>query len=146
MFGLGWSEFLVISAVTIVVVGPQEIPRVLRTVSEALRKVRGFATDFQDSIMDIADLDDVKQDIVETTADLKKHVDMDGIRQEWETDWDVELGLDTDIDTESHAFLNTDSQQNTGLETDSVLAKDMDNTDTNTRTKKQRAKSSLNKV
>ena len=33
MFDLGWSEFLIVSAVTIVVVGPKEIPRVLRTVS-----------------------------------------------------------------------------------------------------------------
>ena len=31
MFDIGWSEILVIAVVAIVVVGPKELPRMLRT-------------------------------------------------------------------------------------------------------------------
>ena len=47
MFDLGWSELLVIGVVAIVVVGPKELPRLMRTFGHYLGKVRHMAADFQ---------------------------------------------------------------------------------------------------
>ena len=62
--------------VTVIVVGPKEIPRVLRTVTSAMRKIRGMAREFQSSIDELAreaELDDLKKSIQGTEKfDLSK--------------------------------------------------------------------------
>jgi sec-independent protein translocase protein TatB len=47
MFDIGWSELLVIAVVAIIVVGPKELPRLMRTFGHYAGKVRHMAVDFQ---------------------------------------------------------------------------------------------------
>ena len=66
MFDLGFPELMVVVIVAVLVVGPRELPRVLRTVTGALKKIRGLASEFQSSMEEMAreaDLDDIKKDI-----------------------------------------------------------------------------------
>ena len=46
MLDIGWSELLVIAVVAIVVVGPKDLPRMMRTVGFYAGKVRRAASDF----------------------------------------------------------------------------------------------------
>ena len=110
MFDIGWQELFLIAVVTILVVGPRELPRVLRTVVAALRKVRGLANDFQrgmDELAREADLDDIRKDL-EKSADL-----------------DLESELKDEIDptgeiTNSMRQLENE-MESTGVETDADL-------------------------
>ena len=66
MLDVGWQELFLIAVITIIVVGPKEIPRVLRTVTVWIRKVKDMAREFQSSIDDIAreaELDDIKKQL-----------------------------------------------------------------------------------
>lgn len=66
MFDIGWTEMLVIAVVMIVVVGPKDLPRMLRTFGKMTTKVRGMAGDFQKQFNDAlkeAELDDVKKSV-----------------------------------------------------------------------------------
>ena len=78
MFDIGWQELFLIGLVTILVVGPKEIPRVLRTVVGAVRKVRGLANDFQRGIDELAretELDDIRRDLEKNAAlDIEKEL------------------------------------------------------------------------
>jgi sec-independent protein translocase protein TatB len=47
MFDIGWSELLVIAIVAIVVVGPKELPKLMRTFGHYAGKLRRAASDFQ---------------------------------------------------------------------------------------------------
>ena len=47
MFDIGWSEILVIAAVAIIVVGPKELPRMLRSFGKTMGMVRRTANDFR---------------------------------------------------------------------------------------------------
>jgi sec-independent protein translocase protein TatB len=73
MFDIGWSELLVIAVVAIVVVGPKDLPRLMRTFGHYMGKVRRMASDFQrqfeDAVRD-SELDEVRKAIhdVRTTA------------------------------------------------------------------------------
>ena len=75
-----------IGLVTILVVGPKEIPRVLRTVVAAVRKVRGLANDFQRGIDELAretELDQIRQDLeknakLELERELEEAIDPTG--------------------------------------------------------------------
>jgi len=86
MLDIGWPELLIIALVTIIVVGPKEIPRVLRTVTQVLRKVRSMASEFQSSIDDLAreaELDDLKKDIekvasTDIAGELEREIDPSG--------------------------------------------------------------------
>jgi sec-independent protein translocase protein TatB len=47
MFDIGWSEILVIAVVAIVVVGPKELPRMLRSFGKTMGTVRRMSNDFR---------------------------------------------------------------------------------------------------
>jgi sec-independent protein translocase protein TatB len=68
MLDVGWTEILVIAIVLIIVVGPKDLPQMLRTFGRMMSKVRGMAGDFRqqfDEALREADLEDVKKTIGE---------------------------------------------------------------------------------
>ena len=67
MFDIGWSEMLVIAVVAFIVIGPKELPTVLRTVAGLASKARAAGRVFQQQ------LDEVMREA--NAADLKKQVD-----------------------------------------------------------------------
>ena len=69
-FGLGSFELLMIAIVAIIVVGPKDLPKLLRTVGQFMTKVRGLAREFQADLDDAAresGLDDVKSEVSKMT-------------------------------------------------------------------------------
>lgn len=65
-FGIGYTELFVIGVVAVIVIGPKDLPRVLRAVGQTVAKMRGMAREFQghlDSAMKEAGLDDVKKEL-----------------------------------------------------------------------------------
>lgn len=79
MFDIGWQELFIVAILALIVVGPKELPRVLRTVMGVVRKARMMARDFQDGLDDVvreADLDDMKKQIGSLAdGDLAKTVE-----------------------------------------------------------------------
>lgn len=66
MFEVGWTEMLVIAIVMIVVVGPKDLPNMLRTFGRTVAKLRAMAGDFQKQFNEAlkeAELDDVKKSV-----------------------------------------------------------------------------------
>lgn len=66
MLDVGWTEMLVIAVVMIVVVGPKDLPNMLRTMGRMTAKLRGMAGDFQrqfNEALKEAELDDVKKSV-----------------------------------------------------------------------------------
>jgi sec-independent protein translocase protein TatB len=66
MFDIGWSELLVIVVVAIIVVGPKELPRLLRTFGHYAGKLRRAAADFQRQFEDAmreSELDEVRKNL-----------------------------------------------------------------------------------
>ena len=79
MFDIGWTEMFMVIVVAVIVIGPKDLPRTLRTVGQWVGKVRSMGRDFQRGLDDMireTELDEVKKQI-ETTAkiDLKKEIE-----------------------------------------------------------------------
>ena len=73
MFDIGWSELLVIGVVALVVIGPKELPRVLRTVGQGVAKLRRMAGEFQGQFNEAlreAELSDLKDNVSALKNDL----------------------------------------------------------------------------
>lgn len=74
MFDIGFMELMVIGALALIVVGPKELPGLLRTVGQYAGKARAMARDFQRTMEDAAreaDLGDVA-DAVKKGGKLNK--------------------------------------------------------------------------
>jgi len=54
MFDIGWSELLVIGMLALIVVGPKELPGLLRTMGQYVGKARSIAREFQRSMEEAA--------------------------------------------------------------------------------------------
>ena len=60
MFNLGFGEILVIAVILIIVVGPDRIPELLRTIGKTLRGVQKASRDLQTSI----GLDELRRELL----------------------------------------------------------------------------------
>jgi sec-independent protein translocase protein TatB len=66
MLDMSWGEVMVIGAVALIVIGPKDLPRALRTIGQVTGKLRRMAAEFQgqfNEAMREAELDDVKKQI-----------------------------------------------------------------------------------
>jgi len=92
MFDFSWSEILLIAVVALVVIGPKDLPRVLRTVGQWTGRARAIAREFQfqlDEMVRNSELDEVRKtmnaaasgnidktirDLVDPTGEIEKSV------------------------------------------------------------------------
>ncbi|SEA73192.1 Sec-independent protein translocase protein TatB [Rubrimonas cliftonensis] len=77
MLDIGWSELMVIGALALIVVGPKDLPKLLRSFGKYVNQVRGMARDFQRSMEDAAreaDISDMKdlREAAKSLNDLKR--------------------------------------------------------------------------
>ncbi|MCB8822101.1 Sec-independent protein translocase protein TatB [Microvirga rosea] len=66
MFDMSWGEVMVIGAVALIVIGPKDLPKALRTVGQVTGKLRRMAAEFQGQFQEAmreADLDDAKRQL-----------------------------------------------------------------------------------
>jgi len=79
MFDIGWTEMFVVLVVAIIIIGPKDLPRALRTVGHWVGKVRAVGRDFQRGIDDMireTELDELKKQVEATRKlDLKQKIE-----------------------------------------------------------------------
>ncbi|HEX8621932.1 MAG TPA: Sec-independent protein translocase protein TatB [Allosphingosinicella sp.] len=64
MFDIGYSELLLIAVVALIVIGPKDLPRVMRTVGQWVGRARGMARHFRsgiDTMMREAELEEMEK-------------------------------------------------------------------------------------
>jgi len=82
MFDLSWTELLVVAVVAIIIVGPKDLPRALRSVGRWTGKAKRMARDFRrqfDEALREAELDTIKKEVesvgkIDPVADMRKEV------------------------------------------------------------------------
>ena len=90
MFDISWGELLIIGVVALIVIGPKELPGVLRTTGQWMGKVRRMASDFQDQFREAmreAEMDDLKKKVDEMSDTASNFTNFDPIgtvRKEFE--------------------------------------------------------------
>jgi sec-independent protein translocase protein TatB len=97
MFEIGWTEILLIAVVAIVVIGPKDLPRVMRIVGQWTGKMKRMGREFQNQFQEAlreAELEDVRKDI----ADIMATDPLKDVKTEMAK---VESGLKTDLGASS---------------------------------------------
>lgn len=73
MFDIGWSELLVVGLVALVVVGPKELPGLMRTIGGYIRKIKQTASQFQrqfEEAVEESEIGKLKSSVDELSRDL----------------------------------------------------------------------------
>lgn len=97
MFDIGWSELLILGVVTLIFVGPKELPVFLRTIGKYVGMLKTQAAEFRahfDAAMREAELDQLKKDVENAGRDVANTIrdaessvrsEMDVARREFDT-------------------------------------------------------------
>ncbi len=99
MFDIGWQELFIVGVLALIVVGPKDLPRMIRTVRTWIRRAREMAREFQSGLDDVvreADLDDLRNqvnnasdpakalaDALDPTGDLASEMSMADIEKDF---------------------------------------------------------------
>ena len=98
MFDISWTEFLLIAVVALIVIGPKELPAVMRTLGQWTRKVRSMAADFQNQFQEAmreAEMADLKKQVDDMAHDVTQFDPLKGVRDDIESmGKDFERSLD----------------------------------------------------
>ena len=77
MFDISWGKLVIIGVVALIVIGPKELPGVLRQLGQWMTRIRRMAAEFQGQFNDAmreAEMADLKKTFDETTSSLQSTV------------------------------------------------------------------------
>ncbi|MCF6199513.1 MAG: Sec-independent protein translocase protein TatB [Hyphomicrobiaceae bacterium] len=120
--GIGLSEILLLAVLVILVVGPEELPKLLRTVGRYIGQVKRVADDFRAQVDDA--IKEPMEDIQESIAGVSEDLD------------DDPFGEEDLIDFEEHNQKILDKEKADGKETDGDKAENQDINTNETATEK----------
>jgi sec-independent protein translocase protein TatB len=86
MFGIDSGELLIIAVVALVVIGPKDLPRVMRTVGQWIGRARGMAKHFRvglDTMMREAELDDLEKSWQATNDQIMREHPYPAPEKDW---------------------------------------------------------------
>ncbi len=63
---IGWSELLVIIILAVLIIGPKDMPVVLKKIAGSIKKIKSFISNIQDDIEHSVDIDDQNEKIKKT--------------------------------------------------------------------------------
>ena len=120
MFDIGWTEITFILIVAIIVIGPKELPRVLRTVGQWVGKAKSMTSEFRGHVDDMirdTELDEVKKQIdsagsFDPNSALEDTLDPDG---------EIKNAFDFNEDKYSNPADLDDPLYNNDIDNDAVL-------------------------
>jgi len=118
MFDISWTEFLLIGVVALIVIGPKELPTVMRTMGQWTRKVRSMAADFQNQFQEAmreAEMADLKKQVDDIAQDIKDYDPLKDVRADVEA-----IGKDLNKDLNSNP--GTDLSKDAGKDLESPAA------------------------
>ncbi|MET3601093.1 Sec-independent protein translocase protein TatB [Martelella mediterranea] len=111
MLDIGWTELLVVAIVLVVVVGPRELPHVLRTFGKTMTKMRRMASDFRSQMDDAlkeADMEDVSSAIRDVRKLNPANQLRDAVNPLRQTARDLQSDLKTSTSLENKPKTTTD--------------------------------------
>lgn len=117
MFDIGWGELLLVGMVALIVLGPKELPTVMRTLGHWMGRIRRMAAEFQGQFQEAmreAELDELRKQADSLSSSVSGMADpLSDVQR------DVERALDTsELDKPSPAPDSAATPAEAGAETD----------------------------
>ena len=72
MLDIGWQELTLVAFILLIIVGPKDLPKVLKSIFAFIDRIKNYAYDFKSSVNDMNDeleLSELRKDILEINKD-----------------------------------------------------------------------------
>jgi TatA/E family protein of Tat protein translocase len=76
MFGIGLPEMIIIMVIALIVIGPSKLPELARALGKGMAEFRKATQEIKDSLDIDGDIQDIKNDLVDSVSGLDKPLDM----------------------------------------------------------------------
>jgi len=80
MLSIGWPELMIVAAAALIIVGPRDLPMLLKNIGNIVGKVRGMGNDFRRELNKVTALDeikDIKTSITKPLSDTRAEIEQD---------------------------------------------------------------------
>lgn len=94
MFDIDAGKILILGVIALVVLGPKELPRVMRQVGSAIGKMRRMAAEFQTQFMDAmkeSEMEQIKKDMQKVADQARVDINYDPVA---DTDRQIRAAID----------------------------------------------------
>ena len=72
MLDIGWQEFTLVAFILLIIVGPKDLPKVLKSMFTFIDRIKNYAYDFKSSVNEMNDeleLSELRKDFLEIKKD-----------------------------------------------------------------------------
>ena len=124
MLTFGWGEILLVTVVIIVVVGPKDLPKLIKQLSSFTKSLKKLSREFKYSLNEIADHEDFK-DVKSSLNEVNKIKDDIDIKGKFKSEIQSLKETTTIIEKEVKDLKNLENEINSTKETSTLVEKDV---------------------
>ena len=124
MLTFGWGEILLVLVVVIVVVGPKDLPKLIKQFSTFAKSLKKLSREFKYSLNEIADQEEFKE-INKTIMEAKNIKDDLNIKDKFKSEVKSLKETTNIIEKEVKDLKNLENETNSTKETSSLSEKDV---------------------
>ena len=126
MFTFGWGEILLVTVVIVVVVGPKDLPKLIKQLSSFTKSLKKLSREFKYSLNEIADQEEFKE-INKTIMEAKNIKDDLNIKDKFKSEAKSLKETANIIEKEVKDLKNLENEINSTKETSTLDEKDVQN-------------------
>ena len=130
MLTFGWGEILLVLVVVIVVVGPKDLPKLIKQFSTFAKSLKKLSREFKYSLNEIADQEEFKE-INKTIMEAKNIKDDLNIKEKFKSEAKSLKETADIIEKEVKDLQNLENETNSTKETSTLDEKDVQNKNKN---------------
>jgi len=130
MLTFGWGEILLVLVVVIVVVGPKDLPKLIKQFSTFAKSLKKLSREFKYSLNEIADQEEFKE-INKTIMEAKNIKDDLNIKEKFKSEAKSLKETANIIEKEVKDLQNLENETNSTKETSTLDEKDVQNKNKN---------------
>ena len=124
MLSFGWGEILLVLVVVIVVVGPEDLPKLIKQFSTFAKSLKKLSREFKYSLNELADQEEFKE-INKTIIEAKNIKDDFNIKDKFKSEVNSLKETANIIEKEVKDLKNLDNEINSTKETTTLVGKEV---------------------
>ena len=134
MFGIGLPELIIIMVIALIVIGPKKLPELARALGKGMAEFRKATHELKESLDMDGEIQDVKNDLVDSISGLDSPLDMEELESTEEkeskyTDFDEILETSENSKNESEPAGGLEEEVLGEIEEDASIEMDKEDTE-----------------
>lgn len=116
MFGIGFPELIIILVIALIVIGPSKLPDLARALGKGMAEFRKASQEIKDSLNFDEEIQDMKDDIIDSVGDIKKDIDIEGEGDEHKDEFEKAYGDSPEKDEKNESESSPEEEKDKSVD------------------------------